>query len=108
MDIVDRIFDLADKKYREQRNFSADLGVAPSVVSAWRCRKSESYNRRLPQIAELLGTSTEYLLTGKKEPAGQMADGNVEEAARLFSKLTPQEQEFFLSQLHGVVDPREK
>lgn len=64
MDTVDRIFNLVDSKYKEQRDFAAQLGVTPSIVSEWRRRKSASFNRRLPQIAEVLGTTTEYLLTG--------------------------------------------
>ena len=70
METSNRIFELADKKYPEQREFAAEIGVAPSVVSAWRNKKSESYMKRLPQIAEILNTTVEYLLTGeKKEPA---------------------------------------
>ena len=34
------------------------------LPSRWRNRKSTSYQRRLPEIAEVLGTTTEYLLTG--------------------------------------------
>lgn len=65
MDIVDRIFELADKKYQEQRDFAFALGIQPPRVSEWRRRKSESYMKRLPQIADVLGTSAEYLLTGE-------------------------------------------
>lgn len=75
MDTVERIFELVDAKYKEQRDFAVQLGITPSMVSEWRRRKSASYNRRLPQIAEALGTTTEYLLTGngpkkKTAPAG--------------------------------------
>ena len=68
--------------------------------------KSGQISDALAELDFESGETTAQL--GKKEHAGQMAAGNVQEAARLFSKLTPQEQEFFLSQLHGVVDPREK
>lgn len=64
MDTVERIFELVDAKYKEQRDFAIQLGITPSMVSEWRRRKSASYNRRLPKIAEVLDTSTEYLLTG--------------------------------------------
>ena len=64
IDTVDRIFQLVDDKYKEQRDFAIELGVTPSIVSEWRRRKSASYQKRLPQIAEVLGTTTEYLLTG--------------------------------------------
>ena len=64
MDIVDRLFELVDEKYREQKDFAAVLGIDPNLPSRWRNRKSLSYQRRLPQIAEALGTTTEYLLAG--------------------------------------------
>lgn len=64
MDIVDRMFELVDKKYNEQKDFAAEIGVHPTRVSEWRKRKSQSYQKRLPKIAEVLGTTTEYLLTG--------------------------------------------
>lgn len=64
IDIVDRLFDLVDKKYNEQKDFAALLGVNPTLPSRWRNRKSTSYNKYLPQIAVALGTTTEYLLTG--------------------------------------------
>ena len=72
IDTVDRIFQLVDDKYKEQRDFAIELGVTPSIVSEWRRRKSASYQKRLPQISEVLGTTTEYLLTGngpKYKPA---------------------------------------
>ena len=62
MDCVDRIFDLADKKYCEQQDFAHALGLRLSIVSDWRRRSS--YNRRLPQIAAVLKTTVTYLLNG--------------------------------------------
>lgn len=75
MDIVDRLFELVDEKYNEQKDFAAILGIDPNLPSRWRNRKSTSYQRRLPQIAEALDTTTEYLLTGngpkkKAAPSG--------------------------------------
>ena len=64
MDTVQRIFKLVDEKYHEQRDFAADLKLDPTIPSRWRNGKSASYQKYLPQIAEALGTTTEYLLTG--------------------------------------------
>ena len=92
MDIVDRIFDLVDAKYKEQRLFASDVGVAVSVVSAWRNRNSRSYNKYLNKIANLLDTSAEYLLNGSQpEPVG--------------SDLSA-EDETILRQLHDSPDLR--
>lgn len=76
MVVADRIFEIVDKKYQEQRDFAFDLGVGPSMVSAWKNGKSESYMKRLPQIADLLGTSVDYLMTGEqKKSAPTDGDG---------------------------------
>ena len=64
MDTVDRIFELVDEKYAEQKDFAADIGVAPARVSEWRNRKSLSYNKYLPKIAVVLDTTTDYLVSG--------------------------------------------
>ena len=56
MDCVDRIFDLVDKKYREQHDFAYELGLEATMISSWRRRRSSSYNRRLPKIAAVLKT----------------------------------------------------
>ena len=65
MDTIDRIFDLVDAQYKEQKDFAAALGILPQRVSEWRKRKSSSYRKYLPQIALVLDTTTEYLLTGE-------------------------------------------
>lgn len=67
MDTVDRIFELVDQKYTEQRFFAADLGTTPSIISQWRTRKSASYQKHISKIAEVLGTSAEYLLNGSRD-----------------------------------------
>lgn len=65
MDTVDRIFELVDRKFKEQRDFASVLGIDPTLPSRWRNRKSQSYQKYLPQIALVLDTTTEYLLTGE-------------------------------------------
>lgn len=67
MDAIDRLFALVDEKYREQKDFAAEIGVSPSKVSQWKKRTSMSYTKYLPQITATLGTTAEYILTGQEE-----------------------------------------
>lgn len=79
MDIVDRLFTLVDEQFTEQKSFAAAIDVPAPRVSEWRKRKSASFQRCLPQIAEALGTTTEYLLTGegpKKKSAPAVSDSD--------------------------------
>ena len=105
MDIVDRIFELVDKQYPEQRDFASRIGVVPSVVSAWRGRKSASYNKRLPEIADILGTTPEYLLTGQESAP---AAGDPELAAFLdaVSPLTAEERAKVQGFIQGLIAQR--
>lgn len=64
MDLLTRIFELLDEAHMEQKQFALILGTTDKTVSAWRTGRSKSYTKYLPQIAEALGTTTEYLLTG--------------------------------------------
>lgn len=77
MDIKERIFALADAQFAEQRDFAAAINVSANVVSTWRTGKTASYSKRLPEIAAVLGTTVEYLLTGEAQK--KPADGAVDE-----------------------------
>lgn len=67
MDTKTRIFELLDAKNIEQKAFASQVGVSEGTVSNWRRGVSSSYSRYLVQIAQVLGTTSEYLLTGKTQ-----------------------------------------
>lgn len=64
MDTVTRIFELVDNQFKEQKEFAAAIGVSDKIVSQWRVGTTRSYRTRIATIADVLGTTTEYLLTG--------------------------------------------
>lgn len=103
MDIVDRIFAIVDAKFKEQREFAISLHVAPARVSEWRKRKSQSYTKYLSQIADILGTTVQYLLTGEegqnKQTAVPKDSGLDEEFARIFMTLTPEKQNKIIAEM---------
>lgn len=68
---AERIFELAEGRF-SQKEFAMAIGVKPQRISEWKRGLSTSYQKYLPQIADVLGTTTEYLLTGtgpKKKPS---------------------------------------
>lgn len=64
MDTVDRIKELCKDLKMNQQALADAVGIKEDTVSNWFRRKSASYSKYLPQIAEALDTTTEYLLTG--------------------------------------------
>ena len=99
MDSVDRIFALVEQKYKEQKAFAAKIGVAPSKVSEWKKRKAQSYTRYLPQIADALDTTVEYILTGKEKSPAPEGAGLTQEFARIFDQLSPQAQNEIIAEM---------
>lgn len=76
MDIIDRIFELVDKQFKEQKDFAAAVGVSDDTVSDWRRRKSASCtkSKHLARIAEVLGTTTDYLNYGTQPGAKHLTE----------------------------------
>ena len=115
MDTVDRLFDLLNKSGLSQQDFASQIGVKKNAVSRWKTRELQSYTKYLPQIAEALGTTTEYLLTGdgpkqkravsdsdtaQNQPAAApKGSGWPEEFARLFMSLSPENQNAVIAEM---------
>ncbi len=88
MSTGERIFALLDSRGIEQKEFGSFLGIDPAVVSKWRKGKSTSYQKILPQIAEYLGTTVDYLLTGtEKGNPTTVSDDEAALNAELISRL---------------------
>ena len=114
MEPIDRIFLLADAKYKEQRDFASALGLNPSLVSQWRNGITKSYERRISQIADVLGTTIDYLLTGeeKKEPGATNGTELVltQEEARFIGylrQMTPDQRKALDKKLEFLISMQE-
>ena len=89
MDTRNRIFELLDAQGMEQKAFAEAVGVKESTVSDWRRGKSNSYNRFLVKIAQVLGTTTADLLGEKQQSSPSKTDRLLE----VFGDLTEDEKQ---------------
>ena len=89
MDTKTRIFELLDKLGMEQKALAEAVGVKESTVSDWRRGKSNSYNRFLVKIAQVLGTTTADLLGEKQQSSPSKTDRLLE----VFGDLTEDEKQ---------------
>lgn len=87
LETVTRIFELADKKFKEQKDFAMALDVSTTMISAWRTGTSKSYRTRLPQIAKVLDTTASYLLGEDEKPATVAGDGPDPELWELLKRI---------------------
>lgn len=93
-----RIFELADKQFAEQQDFAIAIEKKPSVVSQWRMGRTKSYRSCLPEIAAVLGTTTEYLLTGEGHKTRIANTENAQPDLVLkYNQLTPEGQKEVLA-----------
>lgn len=100
MNTRDRIFDLLDASGMAQQDFAQMIGVSKHIVSKWRTTDLESYKKHIPQIAEVLNTTTEYLLTGN----GPKVKTPV--AVSEMDTITPEEQRLLMA--YRIADARAK
>ena len=64
MTISERIFYLLDKKKKSQKELADAINVSLSTVNAWKIRGSLPSADKIHSIAEFLGVTADYLLTG--------------------------------------------
>lgn len=77
MTIAERIFYLLASDGREQKDLANAIGVTPQTVSAWKARGTSPGAEHISSIAEYLGVSTDYLLTGEERQL-RLKDEDVE------------------------------
>lgn len=64
-----RVFTVLAEKGIGQKDFAEKLGTTDKTVSAWKTGRVDSFAsmKWLPKIAEVLGTTVEYLVSGEKK-----------------------------------------
>ena len=84
MAIIDRINLGLAKLGKSGSDLEKALGMSNSVYSQWNTGKTKPSKKRLPEIAEFLGVSVEWLLDDEetKKPATDNGDGDDEKLKR--------------------------
>ena len=82
--VVERILALMDSRGINQKMLAAEIKIRPQAITEWKKGVTASYRKFLPQIANFLGTSAEYLLTGEEKnlPAPGAEGGQVDKLAK--------------------------
>jgi transcriptional regulator with XRE-family HTH domain len=93
MNTIERISDILLRSGKKQKELMEYLGVSPNLFTEWKAGRNKSYNKYIPQIAEFLGVTPDYLLGNEeteKAPAEDLSEGErmVLEALRVI----PEEQ----------------
>ena len=62
MEILERITKILKEQHKKQKDLTDYLGISQNNYTDWKSGRLNSYKKYLPQIAEFLGVSVDYLL----------------------------------------------
>lgn len=62
MEVLDNILSLLKIQKRKQSELAAHLNLSKNVFTNWKRGDNSSYKKYLPEIAEFLGVSVDYLV----------------------------------------------
>lgn len=91
MTIIERILQTAEKKDIKQSTIAKHIGKNNNQVTSWKERNCNPPAELLPPIAELLGVSIQWLMTGE-EQAGELPTEE-KELLNEYRQLPPEERE---------------
>ncbi|MDO4306024.1 MAG: helix-turn-helix domain-containing protein [Eubacteriales bacterium] len=104
MEIIERISQTLKERNKMAVDLCKALDIQTSTMSTWKARKNDPPARYMPTIANFLGVSLEYLLTGKEAPAVQKTTSTEDELLELFRTLPPDRQQRYLGRLENEVE----
>ena len=70
---LERIIETMQTQGKKQKDLTDFLGLTKNTFTNWKAGHSESYKKLLPEIAEFLGVSADFLL-GKENNAAENSD----------------------------------
>ena len=65
IDFVKRIDGLLDEKHETRKTFCEQLGISQPTMATWKCRNIMPSITTIKRIADFLGVSLDFLVTGE-------------------------------------------
>lgn len=103
---VMRILSLMKEKGFDQKTFAEQLGIRAQIITDWKKGTTTSYTRYIQRIAELLGVSADYLLTGTVADSATVGDPELAAALAQFEKLTAEQRAKVIGYMEGLISSR--
>ena len=94
MDTIARVFLLLKLNKKSQKELGDALGVKQQLITDWKSGRVKSYMKYIDKIAEFLGVTADYLLSGeeKEVPAAISGDGLDNAFRKKLMLLTPEQR----------------
>lgn len=101
MDIIDRIYELFDETGKKPYRLCKILGITQSTFSTWKTRHKNPPAEYMKKIADYLGVSLEYLMTGEENPEYRYTTAQEDELLELFRALPPEKRFEYVGEIKG-------
>lgn len=102
MTISQRIFRLLKSKGKMQKELAAYTGISTAAISDWKTHGTNPSADKIVVIAEFLGTSPEYLLTGK-ESEKNLSENEIE-VLHIYRKFSDRDQIKIIGRLEQMYE----
>jgi len=83
---VDRIDELLKKQGKKRPDLYSNLNIPKNLIGQWKQRGTIPSADVAVKIAEYLGTSVEYLVTGKKPPIAERIPADLQEVINKYAE----------------------
>lgn len=103
MEIIERIYQLLDEKDKRAYELCERLEIRTSTMSTWKSRTNDPPAKYMKTIADFLGVSLEYLMTGKEAPLRKSTTSEEDNLLDLFRMLPDSKKYEFVGELKGFL-----
>ncbi len=103
MEIIERIYQLLDEKDKRAYELCEKLSIRTSTMSTWKARTSDPPAKHMKTIADFLGVSLDYLLTGQEAPVRKNTTQEEDDLLALFRSLPEPKKYEFIGELKGFL-----
>lgn len=92
MEIIERISQILSEKNKMAVDLCRILNIQTSTMSTWKTRKKNPPAEYMPAIANFLGVSLDYLLTGVEAPPRKTTTDEEDYMLNMYRQLPEREQ----------------
>lgn len=103
MEIIERIYQLLNEKDKRAYELCSKLDIRTSTMSTWKSRVNDPPARYMKTIADFLGVSLNYLITGEEAPVRKTTTPEEDELLELFRSLPENKKYEFIGELKGFL-----
>lgn len=113
--IVERIFETMKEEKITQQQLANELGIGQSTVASWKKRDCPPPINYISKIANILGVTIDYLVTGSNNPTKYKLTTNEQLLIRLYRTASTEHQKLIFNlalglndeHYHNDIDPNE-